>query len=350
MQPYLRIAGKKFPVTKKLIHKTILHLSLLILLVGCQKDIKDPVTDKITSVTNATNAVAAVTLREYYISPAATDAAINTSLANHFASVQEGAVLKNVLYVFLPGTYRDPTVCRATTRKAASMGFHSIGLMYPNGTAGNPLCSGTGDITCHSRLRREIVDGIDRHPSVAVNPANSIINRLYKLLVYLKNKYPTQNWSQYILNGQPNWSKIIIAGHSQGGAIAGVIGKYYPVKKVIMFSMIDYLNNGKIPDWETLPANKEKFFALTNMYDELVPYGKVTSTWTAMGMSAYGPRVNVDWNLTPTTQTHTLITGKDPMVTMVDKYHNGTGVDSYIPKTAAGVYFYDKAWEYLLLK
>lgn len=313
---------------------------------SCQKKIGDSIN---TSVT-ASDATTAVVTREYSIAPKTTDAAITTALSNHFVSVQEGAVLKNVLYVFFPGTYRNPTVCKATTKKAASLGYHSIGLMYDNLVAGNPLCKATGDITCHSRARREVIDGIDRHPSVNVNFSNSVINRLHKLLVYLNKTYPTQGWGQYILNGKPNWSKIIVAGHSQGGAVAGVIGKFYPIKKVIMISMIDFLNNGKIPDWETLPANKEKFFAITNSADELVPYPKVKIGWTALGMDVYGGRINVDWNPYPYSNSHTLITTITPNTTMVDKYHNSTGVDSYIPKNSAGKYIYDKAWEYLITK
>lgn len=313
---------------------------------SCQKNISEPLTGEIV----LSEATTAVVTREYLIAPKTTDPAITTALSNHFASVKEGTTLKNVLYVFLPGTYRNPTVCRATTRKAASLGYHSIGLMYDNLVAGNPLCRATGDITCHSRARREVIDGIDRHPSVHVNVPNSLINRLYKLLNYLKTKYPAQNWGQYILNGKPNWSKIIVAGHSQGGAIAGVIGRYYPVKKVIMFSMMDFLNNGKIPDWVKMTANKEKYYALTNSADELVPYPKVKLGWDAMGISAYGGRINVDWNPFPYSNSHTLITTITPASTGADKFHNSTGVDSYIPKNAAGKYIYDKAWEYLITK
>jgi hypothetical protein len=324
-----------------------LFLSLLSLFAACQKNMTPPA---VNGDGTSNESTAAVITREYFIAPVTTDAAITTSLSNHFASVKEGTTLKNVLYIFLPGTYRNPTVCLATTRKAASLGYHSIGLMYDNRVAGNPLCSPTGDVTCHSRARREVIDGIDRHPGVNVNTANSLINRLVKLLTYLQKTHPTQNWGQYLVSGQPNWSKIIVAGHSQGGAIAGVIGKYYPIKKVIMISMMDFLNNGKTPDWETLPANKEKYFAIINSADELVPYAKVKAGWDVMGMSAYGGRINVDWNLPPYSNTHTLITTINPTSTGTDKYHNSTGVDSYIPKNSTGKYVYDKAWEYLITK
>jgi hypothetical protein len=328
--------------------KTFHSLSVIVLSLGvfasCQKKIEDPINAAVTS----SDATAAVVTNEYMITQKVTDPNITTCLAEHFVSVQTGGVLKNVLYVFLPGTSRNPSVCKATTRKAASLGYHSIGLMYDNTVAGNPLCSATGDVTCHSRARREVIDGIDRHPSVNVTPANSLINRLYKLLVYLNNTRPTQGWGQYILNGKPNWSKIIIAGHSQGGAIAGVIGKYYPVKKVIMFSMIDYLNNGQTPDWETLPANSANYYALTNSADELVPWPKVQKGWISLKMDIYGPKLNVDWNPYPYQNTHTLLTTITPTYNGVDKYHNGTGVDVYIPKNSAGKYVYDKAWEYLI--
>lgn len=323
---------------------------LIFILVGalcsCQKKSVE-LTQSINGLFVSSDAVAT---NVYYIAPKTTDANITTHLSNHYASVQSGAVLRNVLYVWLPGSYRNPTNSKATTQNAASIGFHSIGLMYPNTAMGNSTCRGTGDITCHSRFRREVIDGIDRHPSVSVNAANSVLNRLTKLLVYLHKTYPTQGWGQYLLNGKPNWSKIILSGHSQGEATAGVMGKYYAVKKVIMISMMDYLTNGKIPDWVANQTNKEKYYALLNTKDELVPYASFIAGWKAMGVSAYGNSIDVDYTSPPYGNTHSLITTIIPSTTMVDKFHNSTGVDSYIPKNATGTYIYDKAWEYLMKK
>jgi hypothetical protein len=313
---------------------------------SCQKNVSDH-GGRINGGIISSNAVVT---KEYFISPSTTDPAITSFNSSHYATVQEGGVLKNILFVFLPGTNRTPSVCKAMTQKAASLGYHGISLMYANATAGNPICSPTNDTTCHRRLRLEVIDGIDRHPSVNVNPTNSIINRLYKLLVYLNKTYPTQNWGQYILNGKPDWSKIMVSGHSQGAALAGVIGKFYPIKKVIMISMIDFLANGKIPDWEKNPANKEKYFGLINMNDELVPWPKVKAIWTATGWLAYGTYINVDWNAPPYGNTHALVSTYNPPITITDKYHNMTGVDPYIPKYGNGKYIYDQAWTYMLNK
>ncbi|MEP7258447.1 MAG: hypothetical protein ABI687_08665, partial [Flavitalea sp.] len=262
--------------------------------------------------------------------------------------VNEGGTLKNTLFLFIPGTYRIPSESKGIERKAASLGYHVIGVSYPNTVAGNPLCSGTDDITCHRRARQETIDGIDRHPSVNVTPTNSIVNRVTKLLLYLQQTYPAQNWGQFLTGGAVNWSKVIVCGHSQGGALAGVIGKMYPIKKVIMLSMIDFLDNNKIPDWEALPENKEKYFALINPKDELVPYDKVVPGWASLGMSSYGSPVNIGTTASPYQSSHTLISTVDPTTTSVDKYHNSTAIDAYIPKDANGKYIYDQAWEYLI--
>ena len=330
--------------------KPFLILSLRMLLIshvfitmGCQKNLKDQ-----GSLNGPSSSSNLIVTKEYWVYPSTTDPAITTFNATHFVSVQTGALLKNILFVNIPGTNRTPSQCKVIAQKAVSMGYHAISLTYSNQTAGNPLCAPTGDTTCHLRLRREVIDGIDRHPSINITPTNSVINRLTKLLIYMHKVQPTQGWGQYLVNNQINWSKVIIGGHSQGGALAGVIGRFYPVKRVIMFSMVDFLNNGKIPNWEKLTANNANYYSLINMNDELVPWSKVNAVWTAAGWKAYGNYINVDWNPFPYNNSHLLISTYKPTSTSIDPYHNMTGVDHYFPKYSNGKYVYEKAWEYLL--
>src|SRR3989442_1544386 len=61
------------------------------------------------------------------------------------------------------------------------------------------------------------VDGIDRSPIVDVNAANSIDNRLTKLLEYLAAQQPEEDWSRYLAHHKPKWSQIAISGHSGRG-------------------------------------------------------------------------------------------------------------------------------------
>jgi hypothetical protein len=321
----------------------VLLISPFLFSMGCQKNLKDA-----SHVNGPSTSSNIVVTKEYWVTPSSTDPLITTYNAQHFLSVQTGGVLRNILFVNIPGTNRIPSQCKVIAQKAVTMGYHAISLTYSNATAGNPLCGPTGDTTCHVRLRREVIDGVDRHPSIAITPTNSIINRLTKLLIYMNKAQPTQGWGQYLVNNQINWSKVIIAGHSQGGALAGVIGRFYPVKRVIMFSMVDFLNNGKIPSWEKLPANNANFYSFININDELVPWARVKPVWTAAGWMGYGNYLNVDWNPFPYNNTHLLISTLKPTSTSLDPYHNMTGVDSYFPKLSTGKYAYEKVWEYLL--
>jgi hypothetical protein len=315
--------------------KWFIYFCVIYFITGCNKKSNAPSTppDKTT---------------EYFVAPSETDPSINIALENHFVSVKETGSLKNILFVFLPGSYSQPSKYKAIVRKAASMGYHSIGLMYPNLKPVNNICSPTNDTTCHRRARLEIIDGQDRHPEISVNQANSIVNRLTKLLIHLQKNYPDQNWQQFLSNGNPDWPRIIVSGHSQGAANADVMGKVYPVKKIIMFSVMDFLSNRKIPDWENMPANREKYFSLFNPSDELIDYTNAKNGWKALGMLNYGEITNVDSVNYPYSGSHTLITRITPVTSLSDKFHNSTVVDTFLTKDNSGNFVLDKVWEYLL--
>jgi len=75
-----------------------------------------------------------------------------------------------------------------------------------------PHCRGAGESVpdhpdpsaCYQNSRLEIIDGIDRNGVVDVNLANSIDNRLTKLLQYLARQHPDEGWDRFLLRGQPS--------------------------------------------------------------------------------------------------------------------------------------------------
>ncbi len=276
-------------------------------------------------------------VQEYIVTPGQTDPAIDSYNNPHYAYYASGRSPKNAVVVFLPGTGAEPKNYRAFVQKAADQGYHTIGLMYPNEPAINQLCASSGDITSHSRARLEIIDGVDRHPGIQVNAANSIINRFVKLIAYLHQAHPEEHWDQYVVNGQPAWEKIIIAGHSQGAGHAGVIGKHYPVKRVIMFSGMDFLNNGQIPDWVNNTTNSDRYYALHHVNDELVPYNGAKAGWITLGMGAPSDAS------TPPFTTHTFFTTAIPALPLPPHFHNMTAVDVYVPRGKL-----DAVWDYFL--
>jgi len=265
------------------------------------------------------------------VRPSTTDNNIETGAFNirHYMATSN-APSKNTLVVFLPGTNRAPSSYLYMMEQIALLGYHVIGLMYKTDPAINPICRSTDDVTCHWRARMETIDGTDRHPNVSVNVPNSIINRLEKVLQYVNTIHPSGGWDQYFSGGLLQWNKIIVSGHSQGASLAGILGKEFPVKRVVMWSVIDFLDSGNIPDWVNNTTNHEKYYAFIHAKDELVPFTRAQLGWDKLGMTEYGSMSSIDCNSYPFDNTHILYTTYTPSVSLVDKYHNGTTIDIYI--------------------
>lgn len=283
------------------------------------------------------------------IRPSTTDAAITTFNARHYYLKSNQDTMQS-LVVLIPGTFRYGGEYKFIMEKLALLGYHVVGLSYEYEPTINPLCRPTDDVNCHFNARMETITGIDGHSSVNVTPAESILNRLGKLLLYAANNRPGQGWDQYYVNGQIQWNKIIVVGHSQGGAISGIMGNQYPVKRVIMISIIDYLDSGSIPSWVDNTAGHEKYYALFHPKDELMPFSNVQVGWEKLGMTQHGAMVNIDCNAYPYKNSHILYTNYVPATSLVDKFHNGTCLDSYFDTNTAYKNSLGEAIKYLFRK
>lgn len=286
----------------------------------------------------------------YKVKPSQTDPAIRTFNKEHYAYIQPTASKRNKLFVFLPGTFGAPEHYDLLLAKAANMGYHSIGLTYPNPYPVNSYCKASADLACATDARLETFDGIDRSPFVAVDPSNSITNRLYKLLLYLQANHPADGWGQYLSNGQTRWDLVTVAGHSQGGGHAGVIGKVKQVNRVVIFACYDYAPLAKdFADWintsgATAPAN---YFGFINKNDEMVKYDQQLLAWDKLGMTA-SAAVNVDQVTVPFNHSQQLYTEEEPGGATVSPYHGSVAVSNATPKDAHGKPLFDGVWEYLL--
>jgi hypothetical protein len=88
-------------------------------------------------------------------------------------------------------------------------------------------------------------DGISLAPAIDNTGAESIVNRLVKLLAYLDRQDPQQKWGGYLENGAPSWSRIALAGQSQGAGMAAYIAKEHVLARVILFSSPwDFVRSG----------------------------------------------------------------------------------------------------------
>jgi hypothetical protein len=290
---------------------------------------------------------------ERQIAPQTTDPAIDVSLEPHIAINPEPAVVaRKRLFVFLPGTGGRPGHYRLILRAAAARGYHAIGLNYPNDDAVGILCASGEDPDCQWGIRREIIAGVDASPLVDVNVANSIENRLRKALYYLHAQYPDEGWGPYLEGATVAWSRIEVAGHSQGGGHAAAIAKLHSLYRAVYFaSPADWSGdlNGP-PPWLSQPGATEasRQYGFAHVSDATVPLAHLAVIWPALGLEPFGGPISVDTVRSPYAGSHQLTTDAVPrQVGGLLPYHSAPVVDAATPLNGSGAPMFEPVWIYL---
>ncbi|HEV2487654.1 MAG TPA: hypothetical protein VGT08_19195 [Terracidiphilus sp.] len=119
--------------------------------------------------------------------------------------------------------------------------------------------------------------------------ADSILNRLQKLLVYLVKQDPDGGWGEFVAGCQPVWSRIVAAGHSQGSGHTAYLGRMFKLDKVLMFSgPQDYLNDlGEPAPWQPSPSAtpSSSFFAFLSLNDTFNVHHQIANCMVLMGLT-----------------------------------------------------------------
>lgn len=284
------------------------------------------------------------------IVPATTDAAIDVGNDPHVV-VNPSPVIAPAakLFVFLPGTGAVPTMQQLILATAAARGYHAIGLAYPNPTAIGVLCADDVDPECFWDVRREVITGLNTSARIQVTSANAIVNRLEKLLAYLQAQYPAEAWGRYLVGGNVDWSRVTVAGHSQGGGHLGVLAKLVALDRAVYFSSpADWRQVANTPaTWlsrpNVTPASRQ--YAFIHEQDQLVPELQARANWIALGLEPFGPVTSIDGMSAPYGGTHRLTTRAVPM--LAGSYHGATVVDAATPRNGGGTPLFEPVWRYL---
>lgn len=291
----------------------------------------------------------------HYFFPNATDPAIDEYNNRHYAISDSAVAPKGRLLVFLPGTGAVPFNYTKFIDNAASLGYHSLGLMYANGEAISSLClqNAPDDPVCAGRARLEVIDGVDRVPFLAVSGTNSIENRLMKALQYLTDQYPSEGWGQYLSLDAVDWSQITISGHSQGGGHAALIAKTRTVDRCLMFDSMDYWLAGARPyDWvfQESATPVSRWFMLTHERDQSAVLDLLKGHVAALDVDRYGDAVSADVSQPPFWESHFLTTNLEPARGGAGEYHGTPVSDVDTPLSADGVTpLLKPSWDHLLL-
>lgn len=289
-------------------------------------------------------------LVQHLVAPQATDPAIDQFLADHYVWLDTAAHPDHKLFVLMPGTGQIPAAFQFVEREAARLGYAVIGLSYLNSGGFAKVCPLAIDpAACYEDSRLEIIDGIDRSPYVNVSPANSIDNRLTKLLQYLAATYPDEGWSQFLQNDGPNWPLIAVSGLSQGGGEAAMIARLRLVDRVVLFSSVtDSLGRESVP-WvgepHVTPSNR--YWGLANDRDAFYP--AIVAGWDSLGLAPLGPATFVETSAPPYGWTHMLVTDLTPQGGFVGlNAHASPATDAFTPVALDGTPLLREAWRYLL--
>lgn len=306
--------------------------------------------------------------KERQINATATDPSITavpiTADAPHLAINPSASVsARGKLFVFLPGTQGKPTQYTFILRAAAARGFHAVGLNYMNQVAMGTLCQLSADPECYWFARSEVIfgNGTPVTGQSAVTKANGVVNRLAKLLKWLATTYPSEGWGQFLRGDQTvDWSKVVLAGHSQGGGHVGVLAKTVSLSRAVYFSSPEDWSDitNRPADWtvsrpNVTPASLQYGFG--SDADVLVPNAHASANWDNIGLfRPTSGAVLVDGSSAPFSASHQLRTilpfnPASTALTLNLKNHGITVVDTSTPLDATGRPLFDTngVWEYL---
>jgi len=220
------------------------------------------------------------------VSPSETDPAITKADESHII-LRDGNGGSEHLLLWLTGTGGTPGEGAGPFFKTAlANGYRVIGLSYIDTPAVAQICQGgnlKSDSECAAHFRQKRIFGDNATPLIHDKPQDAIVHRLTALLTYLVANDPEGHWDEYLVDRQPAWRKIVLAGQSQGGGMAAFIAKKYEVAGVIDFSGgWDYSAPNKIATWYsgpsatptdrwfgTLNANEGAAQAIADSYDAL---------------------------------------------------------------------------------
>lgn len=285
---------------------------------------------------------------KFSVKPSLTDAAITTFDSDHTVYIDPNAAKKNELVLYLPGTNGKTANTSGFCGTAARLGFHVVSLMYPDSIPAT-IARNNPDPNAFLNFRLEIIEGGDRSKYLEVDRANSIENRLVKLLAYLAKERPTEGWGQFLQGANPNWEKIVVSGGSQGAGHACLIAIRHRVAGAVLFGgPKDFSRALNQPAaWYTKPKTPtDRIFTFNHKQDKQgCDYEEQRSICKTLGIV---PEADVDTVKRPFGGAHALFTDFPGGTLESVPAHTSVIGDGATPKLPDGGYRFAPVWEYML--
>lgn len=186
------------------------------------------------------------------VEPHAADARLAAGEPAHWVAYD--ATADGPLLVWLPGTNGQPEHGpKALFNTMLAEGYRLVALSYHDTPAVAQVCSPARlrmQPNCAAAFRQQRVWGDQPVAPVDDRPEDAIVPRLAGLLRHLAERDPAGHWEAYLDGTEPRWSRIVLAGQSQGGGMAAYLAQTRVVAGVLVFSGgWDHGANGDLAGW-----------------------------------------------------------------------------------------------------
>jgi hypothetical protein len=217
--------------------------------------------------------------------------------------------------------------------------------MYPDDIPAS-VCRHDNDPAAFEKFRIAIIAG-GTTDHINVSGTDSIENRLIKVLLFLKRFRPREQWEQFLNDDESiRWNMVAVAGQSQGGGHAALIGIKHQVARVICTGAPkDYsiaLNKPAAWLFAESATPKSRFFTFNHKQDRqgCGPEQQLENL-RAMKLDLIGPPVNVDETPDPYRHSRILTTNYPGKTLESTEAHT-----SVMDPRLASVFL--KVWTYML--
>jgi hypothetical protein len=172
----------------------------------------------------------------YRVTPHDTDPRITRFDSPHHVVFDPSGPASANLLVFMTGSGANVASVSGLLHVAVASGYRAVSLSYNDLPAIVAVCPRDPDPACSADVRQKRIFGDDLTRRIDDSAAESIVNRLVKLLAMLDHDHPADGWGGYLQGGVPKWERIAVGGHSQGAGMAAFIAQRKRVARVILFS------------------------------------------------------------------------------------------------------------------
>ncbi len=231
--------------------------------------------------------------------------------------------------------------------RVSSYGLHAIQVHYANswfGKFGNDSPGSDGMLL--GKIRLEAATGEDVSDLVTIPKPDGMMERAHQFVKWLAKENPQAHWEQFLAaDGKGlDWTKVIISGSSHGSTTSARFAKQVRVDRVVMFCG----PRDQYESWQGLPSAtpENRFFGFSHVLDGGWSGDHYCRSWQMLGLSKFGPIVNVDQAKPPYGNTRRLITDAD--VKKDDKRaHSSVVPGGAAVKNADGQFIHEDVWRYL---